>query len=67
MTPDIVTVCLAVLVSDVLNVKVNFIDTELSALISFSIAAFFFFLEAHTERVTNLNILCSQFYLAWNL
>lgn len=63
MTADIVTVCLAVLVSDVLNVKVNFIDTELSALISFSIATFFF-PEAHTERVTNLNILCSQFYLA---
>lgn len=48
MTADIVTVCLAVLVSDVLNVKVNFIDTELSALISFSIATFFF--PRHTQR-----------------
>lgn len=37
---------LRVLVSDVLNVKVNFIDTKLSALISFPIA---FFLR-HTQR-----------------
>lgn len=47
--------------SDALNVKVNVIDTELRALVSFPIA---FFFEAHIERVTNLNILCSQFYLA---
>lgn len=37
---------LRVLVSDVLNVKVNFIDTELSALISFPIA---FFWGTHRE------------------
>lgn len=49
LTADIVTVCLAVLVSDVLNVKVNFIDTELSALISFSMATFYFFGGTHRE------------------
>lgn len=41
--PDIVTVLLRVLVSDVLNVEVNFIDIELRALISLPIAFFFFF------------------------
>ena len=61
--PDIVTVCSEFWYLMLLMLRSMVIDTELRALVSFPIA---FFCEAHTERVTNLNILCSQFYLAWN-